>query len=339
MTKRLYQLDILRFLAAVSVAFFHYSYVFYNRHHHYLINNDQLNSCFLYGNLGVQLFFIISGFVILMSARNQTPRRFVISRIVRLYPAFVPVCIFTFILASLTVPGYNVSYKDFFLNLSLIGTFFSEKLVSGVYWTLKTEILFYVFIYLLLISKQINKIRFFLNAWLVISFVTYFSIEYHYFNYFRIFNVIRYLGITEHSYYFIAGCYFYLIKYDRKRGDILIPIICMAGAILAYPATASQDKLVTSLIIVFLFIVFYWLSLKKDSQTTQGNLYYNLGETTYPLYLLHEVIGMCILSSFAYLVPGPLLLIVTLVFVILVSFGVNKWVEKPIRNVLKNVLH
>lgn len=338
MTKRLYQLDILRFLAAVSVALFHYSHAFYDKHHYYLINNALLNNCSLYGNLGVQLFFIISGFVILMSVRNQNPKQFVIARIVRLYPAFVPACIFTFIFGQALIAGYNVSVKDFFLNLSLVGSFFSEKLVSGVYWTLKVEILFYVFIYLLLFSKQVSKIRFFLIGWLALSFITYFSIEYNYFNYFRIFNIIRYIGITQHSFYFIAGCYFYLIKYDRKKGDIFVPILCMVGGALAYPETASQEKMITSLIITFLFVVFYWLALKKDTQTANGNFYHHLGETTYPLYLLHEIIGMYILSSLAGVLPGALLLTITLAFVIFFSFGVNKYVERPLRSELKNVL-
>src|SRR6185369_17198959 len=120
--------------------------------------------------------FIISGFVILMSVRNQSPRKFVVARIVRLYPAFLPACVFTFLFGSGFVSGYYVSIKDFFLNLSLIGSFFADKLVSGVYWTLQSEILFYLSIYLLLVTKGISKIRIFLNAWLVLSIVTYFAI-------------------------------------------------------------------------------------------------------------------------------------------------------------------
>ena len=41
-----------------------------------------------YGYLGVDMFFTISGFVVLLSAWGRRPRDFVISRVVRLYPAF-----------------------------------------------------------------------------------------------------------------------------------------------------------------------------------------------------------------------------------------------------------
>ena len=41
-----------------------------------------------YGYLGVNLFLLISGFVILVSSDGKSPRQFVISRIVRLYPTY-----------------------------------------------------------------------------------------------------------------------------------------------------------------------------------------------------------------------------------------------------------
>jgi len=42
----------------------------------------------MHGYLGVNLFFMISGFVILWTARDRTPSGFVLSRITRLYPEF-----------------------------------------------------------------------------------------------------------------------------------------------------------------------------------------------------------------------------------------------------------
>lgn len=63
-----------------------------------------------YGYLGVELFFMISGFVILMTASNNSLKRFFISRAVRLYPAFWVCCTITFLLIlAVGQPRYSAS--------------------------------------------------------------------------------------------------------------------------------------------------------------------------------------------------------------------------------------
>ena len=81
------ELDLLRFIAALAVVFFHYTFlnaVRFNQIPTYPILGDFSK----YGYMGVELFFMISGFVILMTTINKSPVDFVISRVSRLYPAF-----------------------------------------------------------------------------------------------------------------------------------------------------------------------------------------------------------------------------------------------------------
>jgi peptidoglycan/LPS O-acetylase OafA/YrhL len=96
---RFTEIDLLRFLAAFSVMFFHYTIRGY-------ADGDELSpvkfsmlSIFSrYGYLGVDLFFLISGFVILMTAIDRSAKSFIISRMVRLYPAFWMCCTLTFLI-------------------------------------------------------------------------------------------------------------------------------------------------------------------------------------------------------------------------------------------------
>lgn len=86
-TKRLYQIDLFRFIAALMVVLFHYTF------RGFIVNSSIvafpfLGFIFKYGYLGVDLFFMISGFVIYMSIENSSLLNFLKSRIVRLYPAF-----------------------------------------------------------------------------------------------------------------------------------------------------------------------------------------------------------------------------------------------------------
>lgn len=94
---RVNEIDLLRFLAALAVVFFHYSFRGYAADGLSVMSYPLLASVSKYGYLGVELFFMISGFVILMTAAHAGLRDFVISRVVRLYPAFWACCTVTFL--------------------------------------------------------------------------------------------------------------------------------------------------------------------------------------------------------------------------------------------------
>src|SRR5712692_76407 len=84
---RLYEIDLLRITAALAVVLYHYTFSGYARHLT-AIAFPALSTVTRYGYLGVDMFFVISGFVVLLSAWGRRPHEFVISRIVRLYPAY-----------------------------------------------------------------------------------------------------------------------------------------------------------------------------------------------------------------------------------------------------------
>jgi peptidoglycan/LPS O-acetylase OafA/YrhL len=335
--RRLYEIDILRFLAALMVVFFHYTIDTHHSHKMYLTNYDFLNSAFLEGNFGVRLFFIISGFVILMSAQAVSPKKFVQARVIRLYPAFVPICIFTFFFAKAFNPYYHIGYPDFLCNVTLIGLFASWgkiQLVAGVYWTLIVEIQFYIFILILMAFKKLKFIRTFLICWLAISVLTYFGELY--FDFHSIFNKLRILFITEHSYYFIGGCYFYLIKYQRKSFDIFMPMICLMMALFCFINHPNNELTYSStgLVIVF-FIIFYIISLRNIKITRNQKLYITMGTLTYPLYLIHEVLGTVIIYHLINYLNKTIVLVLTVLLIIGITYLFNVFIEMPIMSYLK----
>ena len=72
--ERLPALDLLRFFAAAAVMVYHYTYYFAESGGPEL---SALEAVTRHGYLGVELFFMISGFVILWSASNRTAKKFV----------------------------------------------------------------------------------------------------------------------------------------------------------------------------------------------------------------------------------------------------------------------
>ena len=110
---RILALDSMRGLAALSVALFHYTYGF---------NHGDTNYVFHKGFLGVQFFFILSGFVIFMTV-NKKPnlRSFVVGRFTRLYPAYWLSVVLTFLVFKFTI-----FRKHQFLDLKILDLRWSE---------------------------------------------------------------------------------------------------------------------------------------------------------------------------------------------------------------------
>src|SRR5699024_11527568 len=85
--------------AALFVVLYHYTFHYGRRFGH--LSSDYSTEIFSYGHYGVQLFFIISGFVIFMSVRRgRSAGDFLIKRAFRLYPAYIASIVITFIVLS-----------------------------------------------------------------------------------------------------------------------------------------------------------------------------------------------------------------------------------------------
>ena len=82
---RVVELDALRGIAAVAVVAYHYT----TRYAEQIGHAGGLPLSIAFGNYGVQLFFLISGFVIFMTLeRTRSAMDFVVSRFSRLFPAY-----------------------------------------------------------------------------------------------------------------------------------------------------------------------------------------------------------------------------------------------------------
>jgi peptidoglycan/LPS O-acetylase OafA/YrhL len=95
------------------------------------------------GRFGVVLFFLISGFVVPFSIRGARPlRRFAISRFFRIYPAlWLAVLVLSVIF---TYRGEAPSVATVLANMTMFPNFVGFKWLSGIYWTLTIELIFYM---------------------------------------------------------------------------------------------------------------------------------------------------------------------------------------------------
>lgn len=176
--KRVESLDILRALAALSVFFYHIA----------VVGNDPFNGFFNFGGVGVDLFFILSGFFIGLSVIRQKEWNvgvFFIRRFKRIAPAYY---VSILIMLAFVTPPYLNSLNGLFDILSHVTflhslSYSTHGSLNGSYWSLGVEVYFYIFIALCapFLRKEKSAIAILLVwvvlAWLWRFWVSTFSIE------------------------------------------------------------------------------------------------------------------------------------------------------------------
>ncbi|MFN0031851.1 MAG: acyltransferase family protein [Flavobacteriales bacterium] len=148
----------LRAIAALMVCFFHF--VSHDNELGYLFSpDDTIRQVGYYGHHGVNVFFVISGFVIPLSMyygkyRIQNFLQFMGKRLVRLHPPFVMSMMLYAIMEVIywSRGGYDIVYDMVRIahNFFLTARIFDYDWFQDVYWTLAIELQYYVLIALLL---------------------------------------------------------------------------------------------------------------------------------------------------------------------------------------------
>ncbi|ELQ6871175.1 acyltransferase [Escherichia coli] len=165
MNNKILSIHYMRGIAALLVVFFHFRSFLDNVY----VQKDLGSILFGAGAFGVDLFFMISGFIIALSTeRNSKAGIFVIRRFFRIYPAFI--VIFT-IGAATVYSSYSASelLRSFFFihqNYSLAAPGFGFNIL-GPAWTLSYEIYFY-FIFVISMSLS-HKYRTLITSLLISS--------------------------------------------------------------------------------------------------------------------------------------------------------------------------
>jgi peptidoglycan/LPS O-acetylase OafA/YrhL len=334
---RVNEVDLLRFLAVMGVVFFHYAF----RGHAsdgMSIMPYPLAPIAKYGYFGVHLFFIISGFVIMLSASSGNLRRFVVARIVRLYPAFWICCTTTFVfILVMGAPRYTASFSQYLLNMTMMSGFWGVKSIDGVYWSLFIELRFYSLVCLVLAIGQIERAEILMAIWLLAAIVLVVR---------PIYPLYDWL-IIDYAVYFIAGATFFAIWSKglsiARFGMIILSLaLALHQTILAMPnyekwfQTRINNSIVAIIIITF-FILMLAISLKYTSSFGRRQ-WLLAGAITYPLYLLHQNIGFMIFNAAYPAVDSHLIFWGTITLAIGAAFAVHVWVEKPVSLQLRIVI-
>lgn len=173
---RLIEVDALRGIASVLVMLFHYTAKYEELYGH----ETPLAFNFQWGHYGVNLFFMISGFVIFLTLhRIDRPLDFIVSRVSRLFPAFWAAVIITFLLVHwLELPEKTVGVSTAGLNLFMIHGLFHIPHVDNVYWTLQIELIFYAMALALYFAGWLDRVHAALASLLILRLVYFLAERY-----------------------------------------------------------------------------------------------------------------------------------------------------------------
>lgn len=339
---RVHEIDLLRFLAAFAVVFYHYAFRGYTADHLSSMPYPLLAPIAKYGYLGVELFFMISGFVILMSATHSNVKDFIISRSTRLYPAFWMACTLTF-LATLALgpPQFSVSFPQYLGNMTLLGEFLNFTALDGSYWSLFVEIRFYFLVLLLLILNKMRDTQTLLILWLLVSFLLELMPI----------GLLRYLFITDYAAFFIAGATCFLIwaeSFSVYKGLMFLSAWALSEyeVLSLLPAMEEHYQTQFNRLYVLSIITVFFVSMFLVAKHWTGGLAYKpwlvLGAITYPLYLIHQNIGFMLFNQLYPSINSHILFWGTILGMLIVSYliytGVEKHLAAKLRSLLERIL-
>jgi peptidoglycan/LPS O-acetylase OafA/YrhL len=286
-----------------------------------------LNQAASYGWTGVELFFMISGFVICMSGWGRRPADFFVSRVVRLVPAYWAATLLTaavlMIFPRLTS---GVRPSVVLTNLTMVQSAYGVPNLVPAYWTLFVELTFYLLFGLVAIGGiTYRRMVTFCVLWSVASLVA--AGSHH--------ELLNNFINPPYSPFFVAGIAFFLIH--KFGGNLLL------WAIVGYSWLISVNQPHTNppWQVVVILTAFYVIMAVVATHRLDGIQWRWLpiaGALTYPLYLVHQDIGFTAFAYLKNLAPAWVIAVAVYAGMLGIAWLIYRGVERPLAPVLKRKL-
>jgi peptidoglycan/LPS O-acetylase OafA/YrhL len=347
--KRIYSLDVLRGIAALSVVFWHWQHFFYIGATPHDFDGarqpffDVLSLIYQRGLLAVELFFCISGFVFFwlfsknIADRTLNAATFFIDRFSRLYPlhfvTFVGVAALQFYYFSHHGSYFVYQQNDLyhaFLNLLLIPAwgFENDWSFNAPIWSVSIEVLLYALMFLMCLTRQARYLIIFgLIA------VGYYIYPTHY-----------KLGSGLFT-FFCGGLAFILMKaLIQRMGQSLFLILAAVIAVAAWSVVWASNTLSLYFLMGVAFpALVMLLAAISCAFPTFLKPFAAIGDISYSSYLLHfplQILFALAVDHFGgprSVFYSPWMLALFMAVLIPASYACHRFFEMPLQNSLRQV--
>ncbi|MGO4743092.1 acyltransferase family protein [Serratia quinivorans] len=348
--EKIYSLDVLRGLAAISVVFWHWQHFFYigDKPSNFIVEKqplyNYLSIFYLHGDLAVELFFCISGFIFYWLYSKKISKKeigvveFTINRLSRLYPLYI----LTFILVAILQFFYIKSHNSFFvyqlndiyhaiLNILMIPAWGLESgwSFNAPVWSVSVEIMLYAIFF---ITCLMGKCRYYLIPFFMLSGFYIFQFNYK-------------IGIGLYAFFCGAAAYTiiaYLIKNIGSKFSAVISGCCMfIGWAYIFYFQTNNAFIVTALGFTSLICFLVCISCESEGLFKKINW---IGNLSYSSYLIHFPLQIIFSLSSDFLgfersvFYTPISLTLFMATLILTSIATHKFYEMPAQKYIRNSL-
>lgn len=330
-------LDLLRFGAALMVAVYHFLYRGSQDGGFLDHSFGAAGVSVSLGYLGVNLFFMISGFVIIWSASGRDWYAFSISRLARLYPAHLVAMTITFLMMTWwTQAPYTTDIFQWLGNLTMVAPIFGEQFMDGAYWSIVIEIIFYGWVIIGLFTGFLPRhTDAAVAVWMALVIVN---------NIVMGSRPVEIMFLTEYGSYFALGAMVWRIS--SLGGSGLRLLVAGLALIMTFHAAevqrldafnrlgeASNAQLVAmanaGIVALFLLAAVLGRSVKA------GPWVLAMGGISYPFYLIHQNAGYILMNATAPLIGKWSAFVLALALSITVSWWIYARVEPVGRRVIR----
>lgn len=331
--RRVLELDALRALAAINLVLFHFTHVYSVKYGY----SSPLGFEWPYGAYGVEMFFILSGFVNSMSLlRRGQPTDFVAARLIRIVPFFLIAIVANVWILRLPPMHETVSAPQFLANLTLMPRILGYECLDPVMWTLQIEMMFYV---TLVVLFKIGALRRYVWGWgtlLLLSLVCCPLLDamapvHGTSAWYGFATAIRRLMLLDFVPLFAIGFLLYMIKtgtgplWQNSLG------ILIAAGVFHSIDHGKHNPVATALIIALVTLSAYG----KVPLLRLRPLVY-ISTISYAIYLCHNNLGCVLIDCLdSGGVPPVICLVIALGFTFALSVLVTNWVEAPLTRSLR----
>ncbi len=301
------ELDGLRFIAIASVVFFHiHAFLFKKDLHSYTttFHWDFFQRIISHGDLGVPLFFVISGFILArpfanMYMKNGKPvvlKKYFLRRLTRLEPPYILIMSILFVLSVFVVHKLTFSegLRSYLASITYTHNFQYGRgvlpLLNTVAWSLEIEVQFYILMPLL--AKVFLIKNNFKRRIIIVGAILFFML-------FHDFVTMPFLSILDFFEYFLTGLLLadlYVSEtrlFKKSRADKFLAIILLFAIWIWNPKEINQTGLKIALQIfqiLVIFTLYYLILFHKALKIMSNSVITNIGGMCYTIYLVHFIL-------------------------------------------------
>jgi peptidoglycan/LPS O-acetylase OafA/YrhL len=325
---------LLRFLAAISVVFYHYS----------PLRNTFVNN----GNEAVSFFFLLSGFILVVAYEKQITQNnlsvipFYVKRIARIYPLFLLALLLTLAYHFLIHNEHTRLQQKLPFELMMLQTWFYPGSINYPAWSISCEIFFYL-LFPLYILKLANIRLQSAIKWAIVILIVTVSCSYFLENISNsIFKEELKQGyLYQHPVFrfpiFFCGNVLGLMYIKNVKVPFLQLLgLFLLGCLFVYLWTfkpthiGSSFKQVGFLLIYVVLIVVLLQNEDFSIKYLSNKLFTALGDISYGIYLLQFPMSSFILVFTKDFATGTHFLIYLLAL-LFTSYFTYQYFEKPLR--------